>query len=209
MESCHLPCDNCARVCQELHLWAAVLLHEAGTGGQAALERAVDWSQCSAPHKPPGEGVLVITSPRRLFCMPLASLPSLDLICSDWLSSHTPQAVLLEVEQSAFNIHLWDWVSKLAQPLKYRSYKGCVQRPICWDNASWISRTGNFTSNFSNCCCHFYTTKCSIPLFGFLTICVSRQFLNNWVLQNAINPFNLDFYDYYWNIICGSHIFQV
>lgn len=55
--------------------------------------------------------------------MPLASLASLDPICSDWLSSHTSQAVLLEVEQSASNIYCWDWVSKLAQPLKYRSYK--------------------------------------------------------------------------------------
>lgn len=62
--------------------------------------------------------------------MPLESLASLDPVCSDWLSSRAPQAVLLEVEQSAFNIHLWDWVSKLAQPLKDRSYKGCAQRPM-------------------------------------------------------------------------------
>lgn len=87
----------------------------------------MDSSKGSAPHKSLGEGVLVIRSPGRLFGMPLASLGP---ICSDWLTSHTPKAVLLEMEQSAFNIHLWNWVSKLAQPLKCKSYKGCAQRPV-------------------------------------------------------------------------------
>lgn len=144
------PFWYCARACQELHVWAPVPLTQVWhwwlllLGGQAALERAVGWFKCSAPHKSPGKGVLVIRSPRRLFCMPLESLASLDPICSDWLSSHAPQAVLLEVEQSAFNIHLWDWVFKLAQPLKYRSYKGCAQRPICWDNAMLNKQSWKF-----------------------------------------------------------------